>query len=413
MKVSLGDVIVKRIMADLPVQPVIEFTCRGTPYQMGLAQGDAFADKIRESFQTVAELEAFRLKKPFGLPFGMFRQIAERKARRFVDRAFAVSPISARERLQGLADGARVPFRKVALCAAMEAVLGDLRPITTTNAVPKIGDTLQAGCSAMAVSKTATQTGDPILAHNFDYLPVTQPYYFIRRSQPAGKLKSVELSLAPAIGVVDGINEAGLSITCNYAFTTDKTKPAPTITMLISEAMANCRTVEDAVEYFQTSPRVGGGLLMLGDSRGTIASLEISSTRCVRRDPADGRDRLCHTNRFCCSATCEVELSESAVYGQQAPAVLRGRRVHQSSDERNASFQARMESYESFDEISVRDVMSDHGPHGTPSSDTVCMHGNYWFTTASIQLFPAERKLHASFSPTCVAKYHEFAVEGS
>ncbi|HSG73136.1 MAG TPA: hypothetical protein VLA12_22165, partial [Planctomycetaceae bacterium] len=163
-------------MADLPVQPVIEFTCRGTPYQMGLAQGDAFADKIRESFQTVAELEAFRLKKPFGLPFGMFRQIAERKARRFMDRAFAASPISARERLQGLADGARVPFRKVALCAAMEAVLGDLRPMTTTNAVRKIGDTLQAGCSAMAISKTATQTGDPILAHNFDYLPVTQPY---------------------------------------------------------------------------------------------------------------------------------------------------------------------------------------------------------------------------------------------
>jgi Acyl-coenzyme A:6-aminopenicillanic acid acyl-transferase len=399
-------------MPYLPVQPVIEFTCRGNPYQMGLAQGDAFADKIRAAFQTVAELEAFRLKKPFGLPFGLFQRIAEGSARRFVDRAFAEFPVSAQERLRGLADGARVPFRKVALCAAMEAVLGDLEPITN-KVTPQIGDTLQAGCSAMAVSKSATHSGDPILAHNFDYLPVTQQYYFIRRSQPTGKLKSVELALAPVVGVVSGINEAGLAVSCNYAFVTDKSQPAPTITMLIAESLANCRTVEEAVNFFQQSRRVGGGLLMLGDAGGTIASLEISSTRLVRRDPPAQRDRLCHTNRFCCPATSEVELDPSAVYGTNAPTPLRGRRVHQSSDDRDASFQSLLESHEVFDRSSVQEVMSDHGPKGSPSSGTICMHGNYWFTTASIQMFPAERKLRASFSPTCVADYREFSVAES
>lgn len=360
-------------------------------------------EKIHAAFETVANLEAVRLMKPFGLPFRWFLRIAERKAERFLRQAFAAADVAASQRLRGIADGAEAPFRKLALCSALEAVLSDLEPTTFV--------AVDAGCTAFAATGSATVDGSPILAHNFDYLPVTQPFYFIRRSEPAGGLRSVELAVAPLAGAVTGINEAGLSFVCNYAYAIDKGPPAPTITMLIAEALARFESVDDAVTFFNLTPRTGGGLLMLGDAGGAIASIEISSTRLHRRDPAPGTDRLGHTNRYCSPAMREVELHPSATHNHKAPQALRGRRVHRSAEDRDAEFAGLIDSVPEFDADAVRRIMSHHGPDGTPSFGTVCMHSDYWFTTASLQLFPADRRLRASFSPTCVAEYREFSVQ--
>lgn len=381
---------------------------------MGRAQGEQLRERVHAAFDTVANLEAVRLMKPFALPFRWFLRVAESKAERFLQRAFAAVPVAAKERLRGIADGAGVPFRKLALCSALEAVLSDLRPVTVVAA--------GAGCSALAVTRSASKDGRPILAHNFDYLPVTQPFYFIRRSQPAEQLASVELSLAPLAGAVTGLNEAGLAIVCNYAYATDKSSPAPTITMLIAEALARFQRLDEACEFFAATPRTGGGLLMLADADGAIASLEISNTRVRRRDPPSipplargglrgGRDRLCHTNRFCRPEMGDVELSPAAVYGKNAPHALRGRRVHQSAEDRDAAFRQLIDQRDCYDRDDVRDVLSNHGPDGRPSLGTICMHSDYWHTTASLQLFPAERLLRASFSPTCVAEYREFSLQ--
>ena len=75
-----------------------------------------------------------------------------------------------------------------------------------------------------------------MVARNFDYLPLIQPYYLIRESRPQGRLRALEFTTAPLAGAVDGMNEAGLCITYNYGFTTDEpTRPAAPISMAISE----------------------------------------------------------------------------------------------------------------------------------------------------------------------------------
>lgn len=390
---------------NLPTLPITAVTCAGDPFEMGVAQGRALREKIHSAFDTVARLEAVRLMKPWGLPFGWFLRIAEAKAAKFLKRAFAAVSVNAADRLRGIAAGAEVPFRKLALCSALEAVLSDLRPTTVV--------ATNHGCSAVAATGSATVDGDPILAHNFDYLPVTQPYYFIRRSEPADGLRSVELSVAPLAGAVTGVNEAGLSIICNYAYAIDTGPPAPTITMLIADALARFETVDSAVEFLANSRRVGGGLLMLGDAAGAIASVEISNTKLERRDPQAGNDRLCHTNRYCKPAMREVELHPEAIHHNKAPKVLRGRRVHRSSEDRDVDLQTLVAEADRFDIASVQSIMSHHGPVGKPSFGTVCMHSDYWFTTASLQLLPAERRLRASFSPTCVAEYEDFFVGDS
>lgn len=367
---------------------------------MGIAQGTQLGDNIQGALHKIARIEAVELKKPGWLPWGLFLRFAERRATRFLSQAFDRVALAAEERLRGIAEGAGVSYQSLAFCNSLEAVLSDLSSVTS---VP-----LDAACSALAVTRSASHNGEPILAHNFDYLPLLQPHYLLRRSAPTAGLRSVELSVSVAPGAVSGINEAGLSTTCNYAHATDKSAPAPTITMLIAEALAAFQTVDEAVEFFQQTPRTGGGLLMLGDPSGDIASLEISNSQVVRRHPQN--DRLAHSNRYWCAPTRQVEVDERSTYGTKSPRSLQGRRVHQSSAERDAALDRLLAERTQFDPDAVQRVMSDHGPEDQPSADTVCMHGEYWHTTASLQVLPSQRMLRASFSPTCIARYEEFSV---
>jgi hypothetical protein len=42
------------------------------------------------------------------------------------------------------------------------------------------------------------------------------------------------------------------------------------------------------------------------------------------------------------------------------------------------------------------------------SADSICMHGEYWSTMASVQLFPRERRLRISYGSPCRAKFGDF-----
>ena len=164
--------------------------------------------------------------------------------------------------------------------------------------------------------------------HNFDYLPIVQPFYSLRESRPTGGMRSLEFITAPMAGTIDGVNEAGLCITYNYAFTIDRPdRPAGMISMVISEALARCRTVSEAADWITSRPRWGGGLLMLADPSGDIASLELSSTRSKLRRPEGDTDMIYHTNCFGAGEMCEVQVPATAVFTDRVPTPLRGRRV--------------------------------------------------------------------------------------
>jgi hypothetical protein len=371
---------------------------------MGRAQGEALRTNIHDALAAISHLEAFRLMAPRYLPLAWFRRLAERKAARFLRRAFRAVPIDAAARFRGIAEGAAIEPQRLALCCLLEAVLSDLAPIVTAGP-----NGLQAGCSAVAVTGASSASGSPVLAHNFDYMPMVQPFFFIRRSCPHGKLRSLEFTISPLAGAVDGVNEAGLAITCNYAFVIDDGQPAPTITMIISEALATSRSVDEAVELFASRPRVGGGLLMIADSSGAIASLEISNGSVHRRDPEPGCGCLHHTNRLRCPAMFPRELPDQAHYSGKAPAALRGIRVHQSAEQRFHAISQRLQTAATaLSSTDLHGIMSSHD--GGPSADSVCMHGDYWYTTACTQLLPAERKLRASFSTACTAEFRDFTL---
>jgi hypothetical protein len=381
--------------------PITEVVCAGTARQMGIAQGAALRRNICDALRAIGELEAFRLMKPNYIPFPLFRRIAEYRAARFLSAAFRSTPLDTEDRFQGISEGAKISHSKLAICSLLEVALSDLVPFVTDGP-----NGIQAGCSAVAVAGRSSANDHPIIAHNFDYLPIVQPHYFVRHSRPTGKLRSVEFAISPLAGTIDGVNEAGLAITCNYAYVTDPISPAPTITMLIAETLASARTVDEAYHFFANRKRAGGGLLMLSDEQGTISSFELSNTQIQRIAPSPGRETIHHTNRVRGSKIAGLELKDQAYHGANAPRTLRGVRVHQSADQRSVALERRLNEKAVFNIDDIHAAMSDHGDGA--SADSVCMHGNYWNTTACTQLLSKERKLRVSFSSACNANFQEF-----
>lgn len=376
----------------------IDVECRGTPYEMGLAQGETLREKIHGTLRAVDQLEAFRLSKPFWLPFGLFRRLAEGRSRRFVEAACRWAASSFAERLRGIAEGAGVRREKIALVNVLEVVLSDL---TGTTQVP-----CSAACSAVAIA------GDePVVAHNFDYLPLVQPFYVVRRCEPAGGFRSLEFTAAPLCGGIDGVNEAGLGVSYNYAYVTDSARPGPTISMLISEALARCRTVDEATERIgNAQPRRGGGNLTLADDAGNVAVLELSNTRSRLRRPTDGQHWVFATNRFRTAPMREVELDAAAIHGRRAPRALRGRRVHKSGEDRDRRLERLLRDSSPETPAELTRLMSDHGPDGEPSHGTICMHSDYWNTTASLQILPKRRCLRLAYDAACRAEHAELQL---
>jgi hypothetical protein len=60
---------------------------------MGAAQGNAFRAEVHGAYETLRDIEPFRLRQPWWLPFGLFRHLAARKASGFAAPATA-APLS-------------------------------------------------------------------------------------------------------------------------------------------------------------------------------------------------------------------------------------------------------------------------------------------------------------------------------
>lgn len=374
--------------------------CAGTPFDIGHAQGLAVAERVRACLDALRQLEAFQLLRPRWLPHSVFARMAERGASRRFEQSVVREGTS--ERVDGIAAGAGVRKGAVRLLNLMEPILSDMRGHTD---VPPLG-----GCSAIAIRPERSALGEPMLAHNFDYLPLIQPFYMMRDTRPRTGLRSLDFTAAPLAGAPDGLNEAGLCITCNYAYVTDDSSYAEPISMVVAEALQRCATVTEAADFLSKRPRWGGGLVMLADASGDIASLELSNGRTELRRPEPGIGALFHTNRFQTAAMREVELPRDAAFTQRAPKPLRGSVVHDSAEIRNARLGELLAGGEPIGPDELLAVMADHGPSDSPSSESICMHGEYWFTTATLQFFPRSRRVHVAFNTACRAQFTEFEV---
>jgi len=379
----------------------IRVTCCGEPRDLGCQQGAALQTQILALRQALAQLEPFRLRQPPWLPYPAYRWLAEHKAAKHLARALPNNDPAMMARLEGIAAGAQVSRGPICLFNALEPLLSS------------VGGCITSGhaCSAVAVCGNRSATGEPVIARNFDYLPLVQPGYVVRDTRPARGLRSLEFTIAPLVGAVDGLNEAGLGIVYDYAFALDQPPaPAPSVSMVISGALARCRAVADAADYIAGRPRWGAALLMLADAAGDIASLELSNTRSHLRRPPPGEHCCFHTNRFQTPEMHTLEAPADAVLDHRAPVALRGSRLHESAERRDGRLRQLLAVSKPLGLDDLAALMADHGSDSQPGPFTPCVHSDYWNTTMCAQLLPRSRRLRIAFDRACQARYHEFSL---
>ena len=306
-------------------------------------------------------------------------------------------------RMQGIAEGAGLPLRSVCLMNAMEAFIGSVEGRTV---VPPLG-----ACSALAVRGTRSRTGEPIIARNFDYPPLFQPFFMLRESRPRDGFRSLDFAVAPQAGTVDGVNEKGLAITLNYAFVTDSAPPNPLITMLIADALASCATVTEAVRRITASPRMGSGN---ADARGCFRGPGFGGTLqhpCRCPPPRRGRRIGCSSPmfafarkpvRFKCrnrpptrtKRLCRCAADRSCSRTRIAPGGSR-------NSFRTRAASARMNLRRSWQTMAPPACRMERHRACTPITSR---------PPPALQWFPARRRVRVSYSTACTAQYVEIAL---
>lgn len=389
-------------MAEPVAADAAEWTvCAGTPYEMGRMQGQAIADKVVGCRDALRTLEPFRLLQPGWMPYSLFLRTAARKAEKSLSRAVEEGSPAAHARLLGIADGSGVPARELWLVQTLEALLGSVEGATSS--VPL------GACSTVWFDESSSPAGEPLIWHNFDYVRMIGPYLTVRESRPIDGHRSIEFTAAPLCGALDGVNEKGLAVTYNYGMSTEPARPDPTISMRISETLAQAATVGEAVEYLQDCTRWGAGLLMVADASGNACSLELTSSRNGVRRPPDDRP-LVHTNKYHLEQTIESEVGEQVAFDARAPRSLRGERVLDSPMAREERLQELLAQVGRLDLGGLQTIMSDHGGGESGSLNTICMHSDYLQTSACIQCLPRSRTLRVSVGPACRAAFKEYSL---
>ncbi len=391
-------------MSDSVFHPEVVVTCRGAPHVLGQKLGEGLREHIAAARHALFELDGFRCLQPWWLPYSAYLYWAEYQARNLLEQPVKTAYPGIAEQIAGMAEGAGLSINSLYLFQALESAMTAL-DVCSSPPTPSF-----AACTAVAVRGRRTNGGSPVIAHNFDNVDTILPHYVLRERHGEGQYRTLEFTVAPLSGAIDGVNEKGLCITYDYGFTTCPGPPAPSVSMAISVALGRCATVTEAIAAISGWPRCGGALLMLADASGDIAALELAGDRAQHRRPEAASDVLFHTNAYHLAALKEVEAPAETCYSEAAPALLRGRRVMESPERRDARLAELLHNPRGLSPDDLDGLMSDHGPHGAPDDGTICMHGAYWSTTACMQWFPAERKVRIAYGPACQAEYREFGL---
>lgn len=363
----------------------------GTDDELGFQQGKEYGALIREGLHAVYGIEDLKKAKPALLPNSLFMAIAKRRLSRPVwEDVLKYHPGKA-ERFRALADGAGVGLRDVMFLQALEMLF--MNPRSTGG-----------GCTALAFGPEATATHEPIVAKNFDYLPLLGPYQIACVTNPKGGNRSLGFKMAPLCGTLDGMNEHGLTILYNLAFSNDRADCHVPMSVLIQEMLERFSATSEAVEYVMKA-KLGGhsAVLTVADRGGDMRAVEITPQHVAALDKEEGR--VIRTNHYLSAEMQRCELPKDTVVSDASSG--KGVRLFESSERRYERVKQLIPGFQTVDEARIVSVLRDHGPDSYPSRNTICMHTPTAATMRSMIFYPRRRMVKALHGNPCQNEYTE------
>lgn len=155
------------------------------------------------------------------------------------------------------------------------------------------------GCSSFVVQGDRSGTQGPLVGHNWDQALFEQ-YGLVTVLRPKGKQAFVSMGLTGFLGVVSGMNDAGLVVSAHSVRSSKDEAPkfdfaGMPIHFCYRRLLEECQTLEEAEKLFRTMKPSAYNNLVVCDRRGA-AVFEITPKNIVVRRPAG--DVLACTNHF-------------------------------------------------------------------------------------------------------------------
>jgi len=380
----------------MPSTIVDSHTFSGTHYEIGVEQGRATRDLLHQGIGMMPGFMERRRAKPGWMPMSLFLSLARRRAGKTLKEDMKRYYPRQMERLEGIAEGAGIDMSWVFLFQALELMV-TYAPSTVQ--VP--------ACTSIGVNPHRTVTHETLVAKNFDYPNEFLPYHLTCLSKPKGGYQTLGCTMVNLPGMLDGMNEHGLTVTMNSAFSTEEPICFAPPSLVLREMLETCKTTEDAVDFILKAKHGGNGIITLADAEGDLRTVEISHNHSATRDPIEGL--LINTNHYFTDEMKRYEIPHEAVFNEKAMKHLVGRRVYRSSDERLKRGQYLLEGMRSIDENALVSILRDHGEHNSPSNYTICQHGEYASTLRSCIFYPKRRTIKVLYGNTCQNEFFEFA----
>ncbi len=364
---------------------------------MGLAQGRRFQPLWRGILLALLGNELtpkwLRMAGPSVLQ-GLLKVQGLRVRRRNLDNMIRHARFQL-ERMTGIADGVGVSPNVILGMSSIETMAASFQFIL--------------GCTSLALGRKRSKSGKPLLAYNHDFPTFLKHHLFVRRSLPKHGYRSVQLTYPALPGSICGVNEMGVAVSLNHAFSTEPHNDGVPPTMLIQEALDHCKTAEEALRLFRTTKFSCGSIATFVDKKGAIYSLELSQGRFGVRRPV--QDLSLTLNEYQLVPLREIEVPQEAFFHpKKFPKVFHGIPVHLSNWERRERFQTLLEGKRKLSISELKDYLSDHNGNGAGDIGTICRHHPTSDTIATAILHPQEGVLEVARGHACKAAYQKFAL---
>jgi len=366
----------------------------GTHHEIGVQQGKASREQIHELLEKTPNFDFVKLMKPRLLPASLFVMIAKRRAGKLLTNdIFKYYPRQA-QRMSGIAEGAETDMSHILFMQAMELLIG--KPSYRIEA-----------CTTLAFGPSRTITGETIVGKNFDYLSILEPYQLTCQTKSKEGYSTLGCKMAPLAGMLDGMNEHGLTATYNLAYSLDEPECYVPLSLALQEMMETCKTADEAARFITQAKRGGhDAVLTLADAEGNIRTVEITSNHFAMSNAADGQ--AINTNHYKSDEMQRYEIPRNAVcFGRGTPKESLGVRVHESSEQRLKRAQELLKGKEKVDESKITLILRDHGQDNKPSMLTLCRHADAVSTLRSVVFYPSRKTVKVLYGKPCQNQYEE------
>ncbi len=299
------------------------------------------------------------------------------------------------DKLTGIAEGFGLKTERLAKALFFENFSGKLDIDTK---VPR-----RQGCSAGIIINSKNQG---FIAKNYDFPSELEKFQIIRFSDlTTDEYSSVGVGEGPMPGCVSGINEVGLAITMNSAYSKDVNLSNPPGTMYCQEVLETLKTTDEAVEYLMKVPLPAGWIFTILDKNNDGRIVERSATKGAVRgmEPTEEGFFAVATNNYLDPSTIATEIPEDAEWNVKG---LEGYALIPLSKWRHKRMREMVEEEckrKKITNASLRKILSDHTRPPNGLNETICRHTHALFDTlSSVYINPQEMKFAVSDGNPCL-----------